>query len=104
MNAAFVFGGFLLLSGLIAEFRHVRLCNRIVEATANLPEGLRPIETWLNINQSRKRRKLRAIVSSEPADSELRAWASVALKLEVLFYGLFVSGMIVMAVGAAMQS
>ena len=87
------FTGLLFLSGgMIAYFRGVGLCNRIVGVTSNRPDSLRPIEIWLNIYQARKRRKLRLIVETESPKSELHSWASTALKLEGLFYGLFASG------------
>ena len=101
---AFYFGGALVLCGLIVHLRHIRLCNRVVAATSTGTDGLQAVEVWLNLSQFRKRRKLKMIVSSEPPESDLRSWASSALKLEVLFYCFIVPGMILMAIGAALQN
>ena len=99
----FIVGIVLAFTGAIVAAVESRLCRRIVQATRDRPDRLRPIEIWPNICQFAKWRKLPAIANSAKDDPGLRSTAKVALRLEALFYCLFLSGMALMAIGAACQ-
>ncbi len=100
--AIFTIGGLTGISGLIAMLIHVHLCQRIVVATRSHAEKLESTDIWANWRQPRKMRILKNIIRCDP-DAVLRAEAKKALKYEKLSYLLWVSGMVLMGLGATLS-
>lgn len=100
----FLFGGLLGLSGMVALWIEYRICFRIVEATKDLPDGLKSTEVWgINILQIRKWKKLQRFIHSNN-DTELQEMAKKAMQLEKLFYTLLLTAMIFMGIGASLST
>jgi hypothetical protein len=95
-----IIGVLFFFAGVTAAAVEFCLCRRIVAATGGRSDGLLPIETWLNVCQLTKWRKLAAIADSDDERPELRRTARTALRLEAVFYVLCLSGMTLMTVGA----
>ncbi|MBW3599577.1 MAG: hypothetical protein KY475_20185 [Planctomycetes bacterium] len=98
-----ILGATLCFSGMFAHLEELRLSRRVSLATRGRPDGLTATEVWLNTRQFRKWKKLRDIAASHP-DETLRSMANRALRLELLFYGLFAAGMIAMLLGAVTKA
>ena len=95
-----IIGILLVFAGAVAAAVELRLCRRIAQATTERSHGLRPVETWLNVYQFAKWRKLSEIANSVEESPELKGMARSALRLEKAFYALFLSGLVLMAIAA----
>ena len=77
-----------------------RTYSVIIKGTAHLPDGLKRNECLDNWKQFSKRKKLQRFSESKDLPKNIRKASTKALKLENIFYVLFILGMVIFTLGA----
>lgn len=101
MNLTMIFGAIFLIVGVLCYGRENQLLRNIVERSCNSLDGLTVVETWLNTRQSKKWQKLKKIIESSEAPSDLKKMAQSAKNFEIGFYLFCGIGMILLVLGAS---
>lgn len=85
----------LIVIGFVLILGHIGAAQRVVDATRGQDDSLKSPETWLNIYDRQKRRKLQEIAEQAP-DEGLRKHARYVLRLELFGVVCFITGMIML--------